>query len=105
MFGIKNHIIEMILSEISKHKEICDIVIFGSRAKGNFKKGSDIDLAIKGKDVAFDLVTGLKTKFNQKMSIPYHVDIVHYESISNSDLIDHIDRVGVSLFQFRGHLT
>ena len=96
MFGIEKHIIKMILSEMSNHSEVCDIIIFGSRAKGNFKKGSDIDLAIKGKDISFELVAGLKTRFNQKMLIPYHVDIVHYESISNQDLIDHIDRIGIS---------
>jgi len=82
---------------MSNHKEICDIIIFGPRAKGNFKKGSDIDLAIKGKNISFELVAGLKTIFNQKMLIPYHVDLVHYESISNNDLINHIDRVGISI--------
>jgi predicted nucleotidyltransferase len=99
MFGIEKHIIKMILSEMSNHSEVCDIIIFGSRAKGNFKKGSDIDLAIKGKNISFELVAGLKTRFNQKLLIPYHVDIVHYESISNKDLIDHIDRIGISLLR------
>ena len=88
---------EMILSELSHHKEICDVIIFGSRAKGNFKKGSDIDIALKGKNISFELVAGLKTKFNQEMPIPHHVDLVHYESISNKDLIAHIDRVGISI--------
>ena len=87
----------MILSEISDHKEICDVIIFGSRAKGNFKKGSDIDIALKGENISFELVAGLKTKFNQEMPIPHHVDLVHYESISNKDLIAHIDRVGISI--------
>ena len=100
MFGIKKHIIKMILSEISKYKEITDIIIFGSRAKGNFKKGSDIDIALKGENISFDLVTRLKTKFNQKMMIPYHVDLVHYESISNNNLIDHIDRAGISIREY-----
>ncbi len=97
MFGLEKHIIDMILAQMSDHKEICDIIIFGSRAKGTFKKGSDIDLVVKGKNISFELVAGLKTKFNQKMQIPYHVDVVHYESISNSDLIDHIDKVGISI--------
>ena len=48
MFGIEKHIIDMILSEISKHKVIHDILIFGSRAKGMAKKNSDIDLAVDG---------------------------------------------------------
>jgi uncharacterized protein len=97
MFGIKKHILDMILSEICDHKEICDAIIFGSRAKGNYKKGSDIDIALKGENISFELVAGLKTKFNQEMPIPHHVDVIHYESISNKDLIDHIDRVGISI--------
>jgi len=109
MFGLEKHIIKMILSEISSHKEVCDIIIFGSRAKGNFKRGSDIDLAIKGGNISFELVAKLKTIFNQKMRIPYHVDLVHYDTISNHDLIDHIDRVGISIMKREtllwGHLT
>ena len=97
MFGVENHILQMIRSELLKHNEITDAVIFGSRAKGNYKKGSDIDIAVKGSLVSFDLVTRLKTGFNQKTAIPYHVDIVHYEDISNKDLIEHIDRVGMSI--------
>jgi predicted nucleotidyltransferase len=105
MFGLEKHIIEMILSEISNHKEVCDVIIFGSRAKGNFKRGSDIDIAIKGKNVSFELVAGLKTIFNQKMRIPYHVDLVHYESITNHDLTDHIDRVGISIMNRESKLV
>lgn len=97
IFGIEKHIVQTIRDEILKHREVCDIIVFGSRAKGNFKWGSDIDIAIKGKDVSFELVTRLKTTFNQKMTIPYHVDIVHYNDISNMDLIRHIDRVGISI--------
>jgi len=88
---------DMILSELAHHKEICDVIIFGSRAKGTFKKGSDIDIALKGKSISFELIAGLQTRFNQEMPIPHHVDLVHYESISNQDLIDHIDRVGISI--------
>ncbi|MCP3876537.1 MAG: nucleotidyltransferase domain-containing protein [Desulfobacteraceae bacterium] len=97
MFGIDQNIIDMIRSEIMKSKDIKDILIFGSRAKGNYKKGSDIDITIKGKNISFELLTQFKTKFNQEMPIPYHVDIIHFESISNTDLIAHIRRVGVSI--------
>jgi len=97
MFGIEKHIIQIIRTEILKHEEVCDIIIFGSRAKGNYKKGSDIDIAVKGRSVTFELLTRLTTTFNQKMTIPYHIDVVHYESISNTDLINHIDRIGISI--------
>jgi predicted nucleotidyltransferase len=76
---------------------LCEVIIFGSRAKGNFRRGSDIDIALKGEHISFELVAGLQTRFNQEMPVPHHVDLVHYESISNQDLIDHIDRVGISI--------
>jgi hypothetical protein len=50
-----------------------------------------------GENISFELVAGLQTRFNQEMPVPHHVDLVHYESISNQDLIDHIDRVGISI--------
>ena len=99
MYGLPPHTIQLILTEISNYPEICDLVIYGSRAKGTHKKGSDIDLAAKGENITFGLITKLKTRFNQVMTIPYHIDLIHYESIANKDLLDHIDRVGKSLFQ------
>ena len=97
MFGLENHIIHLIRNEILTHKNIQDIIVFGSRAKGNYQKGSDIDIALKGTDISFELIARLKAKFNQLMPIPYHVDIVRYEDVTNTDLTDHIDSVGISI--------
>ncbi len=48
--------------------------------------------------ILFITVLYVKTKFNQEMFIPHHVDIVHYDTISNKGLVDHINRVGISIF-------
>ena len=98
MFGLKKNIIDIIINELSKFKEIKKALIFGSRAKGEYKKGSDIDITIIGEDINYDIVIKLKTILNQELSIPYYVDIVHYNEISNPDLTEHIDRVGKNLF-------
>ncbi len=94
MFGLKDSSYQHIITAISSFKDIETAIIFGSRAKGNYKTGSDIDLAIKGKNINYDTVIRLSTILNQELPIPYFVDVVHYEILTNKELVDHIDRVG-----------
>ena len=60
-----------------KYKEIDRVIIFGSRAKGSFKKGSDIDIAVKGSRINDDIITRLSRKLNQESLIPHHIDIIY----------------------------
>ena len=101
MFGLKDTSYQHIITAISNFKEIETVIIFGSRAKGNYKKGSDIDIAIKGKNINYDTVIRLSTILNQELPIPYFVDVVHYETLTNKELVDHIDRVGKIFFPLR----
>ncbi len=96
-FGLLDSDIETILGAVSQFPEIRQVVIFGSRAKGNYLKGSDIDLAIKGEKISHTIVNRLSVLLNEELPLPYFFDVVHYEVISNNDLKEHIDRVGKSL--------
>ena len=97
MFGLKNTTLDIIIREISKFKEIEEAIIFGSRAKGDFRQGSDIDIALKGPKIDQDIITKLSRKLNQEVPVPYFIDIISYEQITNKDLIEHIKRVGQKL--------
>jgi len=97
MFGLKDSTTNIIIKEILKFREIKEAIIFGSRAKGNFKRGSDIDLALKGPEINQDIVTKLSRRLNQEAPIPHFIDVVHYEQISSEELLAHIDRVGKKL--------
>ena len=77
--------------------ELQESILFGSRAKGNFKPGSDIDLAVKG-PVSKDTLSALLTAFEESL-LPYFVDVVIYEHITNEALREHIDRVGISIYK------
>lgn len=68
-------------------------MLFGSRAKGNAQPGSDIDLALKGPAVTEQTVLRLRVALDD-LPLPFFFDVVHYETLQNPDLIDHIDRVG-----------
>ena len=72
-------------------------VVFGSRAKGNWRGNSDIDIAVFG-DVR---LPKLSARLDE-LPMPYKFDVVDYEAISHKPLREHIDRVGVELFSRKG---
>ncbi len=78
--------------------EIEEVLIFGSRAMGNFKSGSDIDLAVKGEKVEWETIVELSTILNERQPIPYHFDITDYKSVDNDDLQKHIDQYGKVIY-------
>jgi len=96
-FGLENSDIVKIIDATAQFSEIKQISIFGSRAKGTHLKGSDIDLAIKGDKVSDDTVRCLSFRLNEELPLTYFFEVVHYETIENKNLKDHIDRVGQKL--------
>ena len=98
-FGISEKSFNLLLESLAKYPEVEEVTIFGSRAKGNFKKGSDIDLAIKGEKCSARLALTLQSYLNEELPIPYMVDVLDYNSLNHQELKEHIDRVGVKLYQ------
>ena len=70
-----------------------EVVLYGSRAKGNFKKGSDIDLTIKGENLNLKIINKISLSLDN-LYLPYTFDLSIFNHISSSELIDHIQRVG-----------
>uniref|UniRef100_C6E103 DNA polymerase beta domain protein region n=1 Tax=Geobacter sp. (strain M21) TaxID=443144 RepID=C6E103_GEOSM len=97
-YGLLERDLEHILAAVKSLPEISQLVLFGSRAKGNFKTGSDVDLAIKGAAVSYETALKLAEILNEEKPLPYFFDVVHYEGVSEPGLIEHIDRVGVVLY-------
>lgn len=96
--GLKSSDLEYIISSIEDFKEIEKAVIFGSRAKGNYKLGSDIDLAIYGDNITFDTVSRVHYLLEDIGPLPYCFDVVDYSHLNHKDLKEHIDRVGKIIF-------
>lgn len=94
-FGISTQSMELILNAISKYEVIERASIFGSRSIGNYKNGSDVDIAIYGRLVTVEVVNGLSIELNEILPLPYYFDIVHYESLKHEGLKKHIDDFGV----------
>jgi predicted nucleotidyltransferase len=96
--GLKDRDIENIIRASRELPEIEEVILFGSRAKGIQKNGSDVDLAIKGRNVTDKTTKRFSTKLNEELPLPYFMDVVHYETIRNKALAEHIDRVGKIIY-------
>ena len=91
MYGIPEKSYRLILNSFKDFEQIEKVAIYGSRAMGNYKKGSDIDLVVYGKSLNQNLLLKLKTKLEQELPIPFYFDITHFESLPENDLKEHID--------------
>jgi uncharacterized protein len=97
-YGLLESDINLILESVRSFPEVSELVLFGSRAKGNFKAGSDVDLAIKGASVSYETAVRLADMLNEEKPLPYFFDVLHYEAIADPLLIKHIDRLGIVLY-------
>jgi type I restriction enzyme S subunit len=96
-FGLSDSIINSIILVLESNSKVDKAFIFGSRAKGNYRDASDIDIAIKGNDLNFDDVLQLGVKLDD-LNLPYKIDLLNYNTIKEPDLKDHINRVGIELY-------
>lgn len=96
---LKEAIIEQINTAARRYEHIEEVILFGSWAMGNAKKGSDIDLAIRGKDVCQNDISSFFAFLDQETVIPNLFDVIHFESINNPDLIDHINTLGIEIYK------
>lgn len=99
-YGLKEDIINVIQGVFSKHPQIERVILYGSRAKGNYRNNSDIDLALVGKKL--DLSTQFKIETDlDNLLLPYKIDLSVLHKIENPDLVDHIGRRGVCFYEVK----
>jgi predicted nucleotidyltransferase len=99
-YGLKKETIEKIIDIFERHDEIEAVLLYGSRAKGNFKPGSDIDLTLIGKRLHLTLLNKVSLELDDLL-LPYIFDLSLYNHIKQPDLIDHIQRVGKVFYSKR----
>jgi len=97
MFGLKNRDIENIQKALGMFPNITAAIIFGSRAMGNYKNTSDIDIAVKLSDNDPNTTVKLSGILNEELPIPFFVDVVNIDTIKNKQLIEHINNAGKKL--------
>ena len=91
--------ISQLIAILTTYQEIERVIIFGSRALGNAKPGSDVDLAFSGKNVTSHLVSLIQGYLEEETILPYFFDCIHLESIQNKELLTHISDHGKVLYE------
>ncbi len=89
---------ERIRAVLARHPSVTRAVLFGSRAKGNFREGSDIDLALEGEDLGGREVADIRSELDDE-TIAHLVDLVLKKTIKHRELLEHIERVGMTFYE------
>ncbi len=97
-FGLKDDTIQKINGVFAKYPQVEKAILYGSRAKGDFKRGSDIDLTFLGDELNLFVVNKILIELDELL-LAYTFDISIFKQISNPDLIQHIERVGVVFYE------
>lgn len=99
--GLRDNDLKIILSLLQSEKAVEQAIVFGSRAKGNYRNGSDVDIALKGKNLDFRIVSHLSYVLNEETPMPYRFDLLNYQTLNNDALKEHINRVGKEIYTTR----
>jgi len=97
-FGLSETVIKELQDVFRHHANIKKVLIFGSRSKGNFRAGSDIDLAIVGNDIDYNLLLDVQCEI-EDLELLYSVDLLDYKKKEGTPIGDHIDRVGQIFYE------
>jgi len=96
MFGLKQNALDFIKNITSENPNVKDVLVFGSRVMGNYKSSSDVDLVLIG-NLTLSETIAISGKLNDESPTPYFYDILHYDSIKNERLREHIMQFGKSI--------
>jgi predicted nucleotidyltransferase len=98
-FGLSDSALEILYELFRNRSEIHRVILYGSRAMGNYRAGSDIDIAlVTGDDFSYNELISLKIELDNS-SLPYFVDVSILNRINNKNLVEHINRAGRNLYE------
>ena len=98
-FGLQEKDIKKIVDVLKRYSQVDKAILYGSRAMGTYKNGSDIDLTLVGDDgLTLSVLREIMSEIDDLM-LPYMFDISILHKISDPDVLDHIKRHGILFYQ------
>jgi predicted nucleotidyltransferase len=97
-YGLPQSAVENICAVLSRYPQVEKAILYGSRAKGTYKNGSDIDLTLAGADLTLNVIYKILNDLDES-PLPYTIDLSIFDDISDPDVIEHIQRVGVTFYE------
>ncbi len=96
--GLSAATVKRICEVLAQHPEVEKAVLYGSRANGSHRPGSDIDLTILGDGLSHALLTRIGNDLDDLL-LPYQIDLSLFSSLTHPSLLEHIGRVGFALYE------
>lgn len=96
--GLSDKTIGAISGVLAAHPEVERAVLYGSRAKGNYRTGSDIDLTLVGDELTQRVLSQLIWELDDLL-LPYKIDLSLLSQLRHPPLLEHIQRVGVPIYE------
>lgn len=96
--GLSQSDVQSIQEALRRFPKVSEAILYGSRAKGTYRPGSDIDLTLKGDGLSHQDLLDIELAIDDLL-LPYKVDLSLHCQIDNSRLIDHITRVGKQFYK------
>jgi predicted nucleotidyltransferase len=96
-YGLNEETLSNIQHVFSAFPEVEKAILYGSRAKGTYKPASDIDITLVGEKLDLQILNQIEWKLDDLL-IPYTFDLSIFRQINNTDLIKHVERIGVVLY-------
>lgn len=95
--GLNQATMDVLMAVFGHYSQVENIYLFGSRAKGNYKPGSDIDLAISGEHANYSVANHLNYTLNEETPLPYYFDVVLLDKDTDPALRQHISQYAIQL--------
>lgn len=97
-YGLPEAAVQKIGAILRRYPQVEKAILYGSRAKGNHKNGSDIDLTLRGRGLTLNVLYKIMDELDDLL-LPYIIDLSILDQISDPDVIEHIQRVGVTFYE------
>lgn len=103
-YGLKKSVIQAIVDIIQKYEGVEKVILYGSRAKGSFQPASDIDLVLIGERLTLSNQFSIENELDDLL-LPYKIDLALWHHIDNPELLDHIRRIGVVIWEWASEVV
>ena len=98
-YGLPEGVVQQIQAVFARYPQVDRAILYGSRAKGNYRNGSDIDLTLTGgKELTTEIFYKILNEL-EELPLPYTIDLSCSNEVSDPDMLDHIRRVGILFYR------
>ena len=98
IYGLRDTDLTYMNELFAQHADIEQVWLYGSRAKGTSRPGSDVDLALVGPEVKRETVAHIHFTLEEDSPMPFFFDVLHWNTLSNAKLKAEIERTAQLLY-------